>query len=165
MARTVGSGEQNERKRRRAIEIVLRQQRTQLAAAKELKVHLRTVQRWVGLYRRHGDVGIRSKKATGRPKKLRSWQLNRLQAALLRGPSHQGYGNDLWTSRRILQLVEKLFGISYHHNHIPKLLRSMGWSAQRPQRQAVEKDAEQIERWIRVEWKRIKKKPEASKRP
>lgn len=158
MARTPGTAEQNERKRRRAIEMVLEEESTQSAAARALKVHLRTVQKWVGLFRRHGEEGITSKKASGRPKKLNGKQLKSLEKLLLQGPRARGYANDLWTAKRIVKLIHDVFGVHYHQNHIPRLLRSLGWTAQRPQREAVEKDPEKINDWIRVTWKRIKKK-------
>lgn len=159
MARTPGSAEQNERKRKRAIEIVFKEERTQSAAAREVKVTLRTVQKWVALYRKHGEDGIKSRKAPGRPKKLSAKELRRLEKILLKGATKAGYPNDLWTSRRVLDVVEREFNVVYHHNHVPKLLVSMGWSSQRPQREAVEKNQSQIDEWIRSDWKRIKKKP------
>lgn len=165
MARTPGSEEQNNKKRAKAIHIVLTEGRAQAEAAQELKVHLRTIQHWVELFRKHGIKGILSKKATGRPRKLTDQQLKIINGILLRGPRAQGYSNDLWTSRRILKLIKDLTDIEYHYNHIPRLLRKMGWTPQRPQRQAIEKDQKKIDEWIKVEWKRIKKKPKEKKRP
>lgn len=158
MARTPGSSEQNERKRRRAIEIVFKEKNTQSAAAREVKVTLRTVQKWVAMYRKHGDAGLKSHKATGRPKKLTVAQIKKLEKILLKGASAAGFANDLWTSKRILDVVTREFGVEYHHNHVPRLLISMGWSAQRPQREAIEKDRKKIDEWVRTDWVRIKKK-------
>jgi transposase len=160
MARTPGSGEYNERKRRRAIELVFKHKRTQIEAAREVKSALRTVQRWVSLYRKYGDAGLKSRKATGRPKKLTASQLKKLERILLKGATKAGFANDLWTSKRVLGVLEREFGVVFHHNHVPKLLVSMGWSAQRPQREAAEKDQKKIDEWVRRDWKRIKKKPD-----
>lgn len=165
MARTPGSGEYNYKKRAKAIHIVLTEGRTQSEAAKELKVHLRTVQRWIELFRKHGLKGILSKKASGRPRKLTDKQIKILGKILLSGPKAQGYSNNLWTSRRVLKLIKDIAGVEYHFNHVPRLLRQMGWSPQRPQRQAIEKDRKQIDEWVKVTWKNIKKKRAGRKPP
>ena len=165
MARTPGSAEENDRKRRRAVEIVFKEKKTQTEAAKEVGVTLRAVQKWVSLYRKHGVAGIRSKKATGRPTKITSIQLKQLSKILLKGAKSAGFSNDLWTSKRILKIIKDKFGITYHHNYIPRLLGALGWSVQRPQREAVEKDRKEIGKWIKTEWVRIKKKPREKKQP
>lgn len=162
MARTPGSAEQNERRRRRAIEIVFTGKRSQISAAKELKVTLRSVQSWVSAYRNGGWSALKSRKTPGRPKKLNAKQRKTLERILLKGARAAGFENDLWTSKRILDVIDQEFGVVYHVHHVPRLLASMGWSAQRPQREAVEKDAKKIEEWVRVEWRRIKKKAKKS---
>lgn len=164
MARTPGSSAQNETKRRKAIELI-KQGLTQAEAAKQVRVILRTVQRWWKLYRDFGDDGLKSTKATGRPKRLNKKQLERLGKILIKGAVKSGFPNELWTSKRVLQVIKTEFNTDYHSNHLPRLLRSLGFSPQRPQREAAEKDQEQINKWIRYQWTRIKKKPAKSKRP
>jgi transposase len=63
----------------------------------------------------------------------------------------------LWTLARIADLIDKLFGVRYHPSHVFKLLGRMGWSCQRPTRQAKERDEAAIEQWLRRDWPRIKK--------
>ena len=165
MARTPGSAEDNDRKRQRAIEIVFKEKETQAAAAKEVGVTLRAVQKWVSLYRKHGVSGIKSKKATGRPTKLTTADLKNLSKILIKGAKTAGFSNEFWTSKRILKVIKDHFGVDYHHNHIPRILKALGWSVQRPQREAVEKDRKQINDWIKIEWVRIKKKRKEKKLP
>ena len=45
----------------------------------------------------------------------------------------------------------------YHRDHIGRLLHSLGWSVQKPERRALERDEEAIARWKRKDWPRIKK--------
>lgn len=158
MARTPGSSTQNETKRRKAIAII-KAGSTQAEAAKQVKVILRTVQRWWKLYRDHGDEGLRSKKATGRPRRLSEKDSKKLAQILIKGAVKAGFTNELWTSKRVLAVIKKEFGVSYHANHLPRLLRSLGFTPQRPQREAAEKNQEQINKWVRYQWTRIKKKP------
>jgi transposase len=162
MARTPGSSEQNETKRRKAIEII-KGGATQAEAAKQVRVILRTVQRWWKLYRDHGDEGLKSTKATGRPRRLSKRDSEKLGKILIKGAVKAGFPNELWTSKRVLTVIKSEFDVSYHANHLPRLLRSLGFSPQRPQREAAEKDREQIKKWVRHTWTRIKKKPAPGK--
>src|ERR1017187_2581620 len=77
---------------------------------------------------------------------------------VLKGPIAQGYRTNLWTTARIAGLVEREFGVSYHPDHIGRLMHSLGWSPQKPERRALERDEEEIERWKQEEWPRIKKR-------
>lgn len=122
-------------------------------------VILRTVQRWWKLYRDYGDEGLKSTKATGQPKRLSVKELEKLSKILIKGGVKAGFPNDLWTSKRVITVIKTEFDVDYHHNHLPRLLRSLGFSPQRPQREAVEKDQEEIDKWVRYQWTRIKKSP------
>lgn len=42
-------------------------------------------------------------------------------------------------------------------DHIGRLLRSLGWTPQKPQRRAFERDKQAIERWIKTDWPWVKK--------
>src|SRR5580704_12971076 len=66
---------------------------------------------------------------------------------LLKGPLAYGYRTNLWTTARIAELVEREFGVCYHRDHIGRLMHSLGWSVQKPERRALERDEEAIERW------------------
>jgi len=56
-----------------------------------------------------------------------------------KGAKTAGFPTDLWTCPPVAQLIDALFGVLCHVDHIGRLLRSMGWSPQKPQRRAVEK--------------------------
>jgi transposase len=158
VARTPGSATQNEAKRRKVIHLVFEKSLTQASAAREAKVHLRTAQKWIALWRERGEDGIRSRKASGRPARLGQRQKKKLETILLKGAAAWGFSGELWTGRRIVEVIRSEFGATYNEKYIPRLLRALGWTVQRPQRQAVEKDRKKIDGWIRREWVRIKKK-------
>ncbi|MBK8474785.1 MAG: winged helix-turn-helix domain-containing protein [Opitutaceae bacterium] len=65
----------------------------------------------------------------------------------------------MWTLARVTKLIRQRTGLRYHPGHVSKVLRSLGFSCQRPSRRAIERDEENIARWKRVEWPNIKKKP------
>ncbi|MCH8344942.1 MAG: winged helix-turn-helix domain-containing protein [Planctomycetes bacterium] len=57
----------------------------------------------------------------------------------------------------IAEVIERHYGVRYHVDHIPRLLGGLGWSCQKPQRRAIERDEEAIVRWVQRDWARIKK--------
>jgi len=157
--RPYGKAEMLERRRMRAIELVNKGRYSQVGAAKELGVNPRSVRLWMYLYRREGVAGLRSKPTPGRPCRLDGKLKKRLEKILLRGAKSAGYGTDLWTCPRVMEVIQREFGVRYHVDHIGKLLHLLGFTPQKPQRRAVERDEEEIRSWIRVQWPRIKKKP------
>jgi len=70
------------------------------------------------------------------------------------------YLSYMWTMARIAEMVEREFGVRYHPDHIGRLMHSLGWTPQKPERRALERDEDQIERWKQREWPRIKKTPQ-----
>ena len=73
-------------------------------------------------------------------------------------PRSFGYSTELWTLQRIALLIEKEFGVHYHIGHVWKLMsHELGWSCQKPERRATERDEEAIERWKKKTWPAIKK--------
>ena len=117
------------------------------------------MRRWKAAYREGGDRALKARAVSGRPPKLRAIEKEKLEAALLAGPEAAGFASDLWTCPRVRDLIRRRFGVRYHVDHIGRLLRALGWSPQRPQRRAVERDEEKIQGWVKKSWPRIKKKP------
>jgi transposase len=155
--RPKGSPSELERRRRRAIALLDKGQ-APVDVARMLGVDRRSVRRWKAAHRRRGAKGIEARPTPGRPPKLDRRQRSRLERVLLKGARSAGYESDLWTCPRIAEVIAEQFGISYHPDHIGRLLRSLGWSPQRPQRRAAERNEARIQGWVRDDWPRIKKK-------
>jgi transposase len=155
-----GSPEELERRRNRAIDL-LKQGYQPVEVAHMLGVDRRSVRRWNASYRAQGLRGLSMKPAAGRPTKLDAKERKKLDAILLKGARAAGFPTDLWTCPRVAQVIEARFGVSYHVDHIGRLLHSFGWSPQKPARRAVERDEDFIEGWVKTQWPRIKKKPRA----
>jgi transposase len=156
--RPIGSGKQLERRRQRAIAL-LKEGHAPVEVARLLGVDRRSVRRWNAAFRRQGATGLAARPAPGRPSKLSPRQRGQLEGVLLRGAAASGFESDLWTCPRVAQVIRRRFGINYHVDHIGRLLRSLGWTPQRPTGRALERDEERIQRWIKQEWPGIKKKP------
>ena len=78
---------------------------------------------------------------------------------LLEGASRHGFPTDLWTGPRVIDVVRRQFRVAYHPNHIARLLRSLGFSPQKPERRARERNEDAILGWVRDDWPRVKKTP------
>jgi transposase len=116
-----------------------------------------SVMRWRDARRRQGDSVFEVRFSPGRPWKLGEKERKRLVRLLLKGPLAQGYRTNLWTTARIAELIRREFGVEYHRDHIGRLMHGLGWSVQKPERRALERDEEAIERWKHKDWPRIKK--------
>jgi len=129
------------------------------AVARRIGCAASSVMRWLRAFRARGPDGLKVRRAAGRPRRLSVRQRQHLLKQLLRGPMAHGYPTQLWTTRRIAALIERRYGVHYHKDHIGRLLAQCGWSCQKPERRAVERDEAAIEHWKRSKWAAIKKKP------
>jgi transposase len=118
-----------------------------------------SVWRWRQAYRKAGWEGLRPRPTPGRPSKLSESHKDTLRKVLEAGPLAAGYATDLWTLRRVAEVIHKRFGVRYSTCNVWNVLRKLGWSCQKPERRARERDEEAIQRWRCRDWARIKKSP------
>jgi len=154
--RPPGSPSQLERRRRRALQLRKRGLTTS-AIAEQLGCSHSSVGRWSQAYERAGPHGLAPKPIPGRPPRLSGAQKGRLAQRLLRGPLAAGYSTDLWPLSRSGQVVQRHFGVSYCLAQVWNLLRELGWSCQKPQRRARQRNEAAIRHWKRYVWPHIKK--------
>lgn len=160
--RTKGTAAELEVRRRIAASL-FGQKITLAEIAQLVDVSLSSVKRWKKAFQQHGPVGLAAKKHPGPRCRLSEDQQEQLCELLVAGAQASGYDSDLWTCRRVAELIERQFGVSYHFNHVGRLLHALGFSPQKPLRRARERDEEAIERWRRQDWPRIKKRDAACK--
>ncbi|MFE2528582.1 winged helix-turn-helix domain-containing protein [Streptomyces sp. NPDC059382] len=116
-----------------------------------------SVRRWRRLWEQGGASALRRRAATGRPPKLDDTQVEMVRSALEQGAQAHDFEADLWTLERVGMVVERVTGVSLSRASVWRLLTGrLGWSLQRPERRAVERDESEIARWIAHEWPRIK---------
>ena len=154
--RPTGSPEELERRRLRALAL-LEDGLLPSEVARRVGADRRSVRRWKAAAREHGEAGVRARSASGRPSKLGARHKRRLEVLLIKGPLAAGFHTDLWTCARVAELVKQRFGVDYHVDHVGRLLHDLGWSPQKPARRAFERDEQQIRRWVRKDWLRVKK--------
>ncbi len=131
---------------------------TQAEVAHQLGVSRQSAHVWHARFQQGGVDALRSRGPTGPDPKLSAAQLAKVEQALLQGARANGFDTDLWTLERVAVVITQLTGIRYHPGHVWVILRHrLGWTLQRPERRASERDEEAITRWVAQEWPRIKK--------
>lgn len=113
-----------------------------------------SVYRWLGLAQQ--PQGLAAKPHLGPTPRLLPEQQGRLEALLLQGPQAHGWANHLWTTQRVVVVIERYFGIRLHHDHVGRLLHQrLHWSPQKPRRKARERNEAAIAHWKRYRFPHI----------
>ncbi len=149
-----GKSEQLAKRRARALDLLESGKRVK-EVAKIIGVSDRSIRYWQEEARNPKDKsGIRP---PGHPSHITAEQLKELEQELSKGAYEQGYAEDYWTLDRIARLIWDKFQVRYHPSSVWHIMKRMGWSNQRPQRQALQRNDETIRRWKRSTRPRIKK--------
>ncbi len=110
--RLPGSATVLETRRRKALALI-KQGLSLNAAARRIGCAASSVMRWVRAFRHGGPEGLKVRRASGRPPRLSARQRQGLLKQLLRGPMAHGYPTELWTTRRIAEVIERRYGVRY----------------------------------------------------
>ncbi len=81
----------------------------------------------------------------------------RLGKIISAGAPQECFPTDLWTSKRITEVIWKRLKIRYNHDHVGQMLHGLGFSCRKPAKQAKEKDEKASRDWRKKELPRIKK--------
>ena len=130
---------------------------SQIEVAEKLGVSSTAVWKWAQALEQAGGDGLKAKPHPGRTPKLTDRQLQRLDRLLRRGPTKLGHTTDLWTLRRVVEVIQKHFGVQYDPSGVWHILKRLGWSCQKPERRARDRDEDAIVQWRKKDWPRIKK--------
>jgi transposase len=151
--RPKGTATELERRRRRAVALV-DQGEAPGVVARILGVRATSLHRWRRLARQ--PHGLDARPVPGPTPGLSDYHLRKLERFLLQGAHKHGWPNRLWTADRVARLIRERFGISYHPEHVRKILKQrLGWTSQKPQLRAREQNDKEVERWRGDEFPRI----------
>jgi transposase len=153
-----GSPAELEARRRRAVALLDKGLGVR-EVARQIGCSPMSVSRWQADVRARGPDALRPKPAPGRPPRVTARQRAKLLKLLLKGATAHGFRTDLWTLPRVATVIARTFGVTYHPAHVWKILRGEGWSCQKPERRARERDEAAIQRWRTDRWPHIKKRP------
>ena len=155
---TTGSASELEARRRLAVARV-KQGWKQKDVAAFLGVSTRAVGKWVAAYRTDGDDGLKGRPRTGPRPELSERQEQAVLSWLAKSPKAFGYPTDLWTTRRLAEVIGRRFGVRFNPNYLAAWLARRGYSPQKPEVRAIERDNPAVARWLAEDWPRIKKRP------
>lgn len=145
---------------------LLKRKVKQSEVARQVGVSRQSVSEWARQLREvNGAVGKLKAKVLGRPRWLDPKQCERLSALLLSGALAAGFPTELWTVKRVRVLIEREFGVVYSNTGCWELLHTLGFSPQRPEKRALQRDEEAIVSWKRKTWPALKKSPAAKGAP
>jgi transposase len=137
--RPIGTAEELERRRRRAVELV-HQGEHPATVARFLGCGRSSVYTWLK-QQREAPAELAAKPHPGRTPGLNAMQLRELEELLLQGAKAHGWRTQLWTAARVAEVIRRHFGISYHPEHVRKIVKlRLRWTSQKPQKKARERD-------------------------
>ena len=128
-------------------------------AALAVGVARQTVYTWKRVLDEGGIDALRAMPERGRPAQLDASQLASVRAAVLQRPTEHGFGTELWTLKRVGLVIERMHGIRFSHVQVWRILGSLGFSPQKPEKRAIERNEDAVLDWKRRTWPALKKKP------
>jgi transposase len=123
------------------------------------------VSQWLTRARKDGEASLYDRPRPGRLPRLTPQQQATVPALLAQGAEAWGFRGDRWTRERVADLLRREFGVTYHPAHISRLLAGWGFSLQKPQRQAVQRDEAAIQAWREQRFPAIEKRGRAKAAP
>jgi transposase len=160
--RPTGSAAELEARRRRAVDL-LRDGKSNTEVARLVGADVSSVKRWKRAAAQGGSEALAAKPNRGRPPRLTPAQKQELAQVVRAGPLAAGFRTNLWTCRRVRRVIRERFGVQYHRDHVGRVLHALGFTQQKPQRRASERDEVAIESWRKHDWERIKKRVAGTK--
>ena len=133
--------------------------------ARRFRVSAVAAWKWHHAWKKDRHHGLISKGRCGAKKRLTKEKLRTIDHALLKGPEKNGFPSPLWTLERVSRVIQKEVHVSYHPGHTWKILRSLGWTNQKPVRRARERNESAIRRWHKDVWPTLKKGGVHQKQP
>ncbi len=115
---------------------------------------------WRNKERAGGAEGLAAKPHAGRQPRLSADRLRELETLLRQGAVAHGWKTNLWSASRVAVLIERPFGVRFHPEHVRKILRwKLGWTSQKPEKRARERDEQAIQNWVEEAVPALKKSP------
>lgn len=133
--------------------------------AKHFNVSPVATWKWRKAWENDKKQGLKSKGRCGAKKKLTKEKLKKIDHLLLKGPESSGFSSPLWTLDRVAEVIRKKIHVTYHPGHVWKILRSTGWTNQRPVCRARERNEAGIRHWYKEVWPALKKGGSNPKQP
>jgi transposase len=121
------------------------------------RVDRTTLFRWRQRYESEGDAGLQRRGGSGRPRKLAAFSEDAWYAIVLQPASAFGFETDLWTVRRVHQVLRTEFDYTVSCDTVWRRLREAGLTYQKPERQYFQIDEKARQEWLQNEVPKIRR--------
>lgn len=125
--------------------------------AEALGVTKGAISQWMQRVQEYGEEGLQARPRKGATPRLTPEQKHLLPEFLSHGAEAYGFRGEVWTAARVACVIVTEFGVSYHNHHVPKLLKELDWTPQKPLEHARQRDEGKIVQWRAEVWKELKK--------
>jgi transposase len=137
---------------------LLQKGKTPAEIALDVGVARQTVYTWKTLFEEGGIDALRAVPLRGRPARLDEDKREELRRAILHKPTEHGFGTELWTLKRVGVVIKRMHGVTFSQAQIWRILGSLGFSPQKPDKRAIERNEDVVRSWKRSKWPALKKK-------
>lgn len=146
-------------KRRKKAGHMFAKEIAQAEVARRLDVSRAAVHYWHLEWKKKGMPGLASKRGVfGRTPRLTEAKIRRIRTAILKGPRAAGFATDMWTLARIAKIIRAIAAVSYHPNHVWRVLHAMSFTCQKPSARPKERNERAIKQWKEVAWPAMQKR-------
>ena len=136
---------------------MFQENKTNTEIARLLGVTRSAVANWKKWWKDHCIQGLKAKPPGPSRVRISADQKKQLGHYLEQGPKQQGFTRPFWTLPLVGKLLLQKFNIRYQQTQVWRLMHELGFSCQKPKRQALQRDEKAIKRWRTHTWPRLKK--------
>src|SRR3989338_3114871 len=115
-------------------------------------VTIDAVYKWIRKYKQNGKDSLRMKKAKGAEPKITKNEGKRLIKLIEKSAINYGFEIPLWDCKKIKQVIKSKFGKDIHFSNVWRMLVKLGFSPQKPEKMALERNQRKVNKWIREVW-------------